>query len=375
MHDRWQYVCLACAAYRAALFGFRVQLKEQKTGFGEAALELALHGALCALPAELAPAWALAALAAAATAWCRDVRGPLPPRGTLAGATYLVTGGNSGIGWWTARLLLLRGARVIIACRSPDRAAAAAEALARGAPAGAAVEREALDLSDLGSVRACAARLEARGVALDGLVLNAGVMLDARKVAADGSTELTVATNHVGHHLLAALLLPAVERARRGRVVFVASTIHETTTCAALRADPSSARGYTLFSAYAKSKLANLLAARALQRALAARGSAALAVAVHPGNVRTAITQNMSVWLQWANALALPLMVLFMKRTWEGAVCSVAALDDTLRGCGGAYLIAGDRVPPSKHAADEDCEAWLERWTVAVGREREGRPR
>ncbi len=210
----------------------------------------------------------------------------LPPQ---TGRTALVTGANSGIGYQTALELARKGGSVLLACRNPAKAAEAAARIRVETP-GAAVEVAELDVASLASVRAFAAAYAARGAALDVLVNNAGIMAPlTRKVTAEGF-EVQMATNHLGHFLLTALLLPALKRAQAPRVVNVASIAHKRGTMDF--GDLMSERRYIPWSAYARTKLANLLFAHELRRRAEAAGSKVLSVAAHPGVARTRIVQN-----------------------------------------------------------------------------------
>src|SRR5262245_3846612 len=95
--------------------------------------------------------------------------------GRLDGKTVLVTGANSGIGFHTALELGRAGARVLVACRDPERGQAAVDQLRAGA-ASATFQLESLDLAELSSVRALAERIDQQGQVIDILINNAGVM-------------------------------------------------------------------------------------------------------------------------------------------------------------------------------------------------------
>jgi NAD(P)-dependent dehydrogenase (short-subunit alcohol dehydrogenase family) len=210
-----------------------------------------------------------------------------------AAPTVLVTGATDGIGRATALALAARGATVLVHGRDPARAAAVArEANAvPGAPGDA--ESVVGDLASLAAVRALAAAVRARGAPLDVLVNNAGVAFrDAeRRLSADGF-ELTFAVNHLAHFLLTRELLDllAEAAARRGgaRVVTVSSELH-----ARGRIDFDDLQGerrYGGTAAYAHSKLANVLFARALARRTAARG--VTSNALHPGVIKTKLLRE-----------------------------------------------------------------------------------
>lgn len=198
-----------------------------------------------------------------------------------SGRLAVVTGANSGLGLVTARELARRGARVVLACRSEARGSAALERLRAEVP-GAAAEVRPLDLGDLGSVRRFADALSCDRIDL--LVNNAGVMALPRGTTADGF-ETQFGVNHLGHFALTGLLLPALLAAPGARVVTVSSMMH-----AMAGIDPrdlDSERRYRRWTAYARSKSANLLFTHELARRCAAHGADLTAVAAHPGYAAT----------------------------------------------------------------------------------------
>ena len=196
----------------------------------------------------------------------------------LSGRTALVTGANSGLGFHTALELSRHGARVLLACRSPQRAE---QALGRLSLAGGKGELVTLDLSSLASVRAAAAEVAGRVEMLDLLVNNAGVMAPPRTLTEDGF-ELQLGTNHLGHFALAGRLLPLLLAAPAARVVTVSSGAHRLGSIAF--DDLTGERSYRRWGAYGQSKLANLLFTRELDRRF---GDRLTAVAAHPGYAAT----------------------------------------------------------------------------------------
>ncbi len=198
----------------------------------------------------------------------------------LSGRTALVTGANSGIGWHTARQLAAHGARVLLACRDPDRGQDAVARITAEDPH-ASVEVLPLDLGDMASVRDCATTLVDRDEPLDVLINNAGVMAPpSRSYTVDGF-ERQFGTNHLGHFALTALLLPALNRSTEPRVVTVSSIAHFSAGRDVL--DGNANGRYDSSRTYANSKLANLLFARELQRRSTAQGLALTSTAAHPG--------------------------------------------------------------------------------------------
>jgi NAD(P)-dependent dehydrogenase (short-subunit alcohol dehydrogenase family) len=199
----------------------------------------------------------------------------------LAGKLAVVTGGNGGLGLATARGLARAGAHVVIAARDPGKSTAALDELRREVP-GVAAEIVPLDLASLDSVRAAAEAIIAAQPAVDVLVNNAGVMGTPERTTADGF-ELQLGTNHLGHFAFTALLLPALLRSDRGRVVTVTSTARHI----GRPVDPDSPflRGgrYGPWKAYGQSKLANYHFALGLQQRFERSEAPAMSLVAHPG--------------------------------------------------------------------------------------------
>jgi NAD(P)-dependent dehydrogenase (short-subunit alcohol dehydrogenase family) len=204
------------------------------------------------------------------------------------GRVAVVTGANSGIGFETARVLAERGARVVLACRNLDRAAAARDAIRATVP-GAELETVRLDLASAESVRAAVTTIGGEFERIDLLINNAGAAFGALELI-DG-IDRTFVTNVLGPFAFTGLLLTRVLAAPAGRVVTVSSGSHEV---GRLDVDDLAytRRGYRRWRAYAQSKLANVLYTLELQRRLAAAGERAVAVAAHPGAAATEFGRN-----------------------------------------------------------------------------------
>lgn len=209
----------------------------------------------------------------------------LPP---LAGKFAIVTGANSGTGFFTACALASAGAQVVVACRNPARGAEAVAKIEKIAPGRASFGE--LDLASLASVRKFAAGIKAEHGVLDILVNNAGVMgLKKRQTTADGF-EMQLGVNFLGHFALTALLLPLLVKAPAPRVVQVSSIAHRRGQIDL--ADLQATKKYRPMQVYSQSKLAMLMFAFELQRRSDAGGWGLLSVAAHPGIARTALVAN-----------------------------------------------------------------------------------
>lgn len=200
---------------------------------------------------------------------------------SLAGKVAIVTGANSGLGYYTALELARKGAQVVVACRTKDKADVAMQDL-RDAVPGAKLEFLSLDLADLASVRKFAETFGAKYPTLDILCNNAGVMALPFRKTRDGF-ELQIGTNHLGHFALTGLLLGPLKRTPGSRVVNVSSLAHRWTRGLNFD-DLSFEKGrYQKWDAYSKSKLANLLFTFELDRRLKKAGVQVTATAAHPG--------------------------------------------------------------------------------------------
>lgn len=253
----------------------------------------------------------------------------------LAGRTYVITGGNSGLGLEAAKILVSKGGRVVITARSPARAADAVAQI-RAVTPGARVEVVPLDLADLDSVAEAAAALRATCERIDAFINNAGVMQTPMQRTKQGF-ELQIGTNHFGHFRLNALLFDLFD-ACGTRIVPVASMAHER---GALHLDDLDyeRRAYDTTAAYCQSKLANVMYGFELQRRLQARGSRAVAIPCHPGYAATNL-QTAGVSMEGGSSLFRAIYrvtnALIAQSATEGAYAlTLAAADPSARP--GAY--------------------------------------
>jgi NAD(P)-dependent dehydrogenase (short-subunit alcohol dehydrogenase family) len=200
----------------------------------------------------------------------------------LTGRTYLITGANAGLGYFSTEHLVRAGARVIMTGRNANRLATARAAVRRRQPDAAPdlVETMVLDTSNLGSVRSAAATVGGRG-RLDGLLLNAGAVHPPkqRQTTRDGH-ELVLATNVLGHFALAGELLSTLARTS-GRIVWLGSM--STSLWRYDPVEPQLVDGYTAWRAYVQSKVATTALGLEADRRLRAAGVPVASVIAHPG--------------------------------------------------------------------------------------------
>eukprot|EP00898_Chlorokybus_atmophyticus_P008430 jgi/Chlat1/8589/Chrsp86S09232 len=276
----------------------------------------------------------------------------------------IVTGSNSGIGLETARALASCGMTVVMACRDPQRSAAAADIVRNSAKDEAKVIEMALDLASMASVKAFVDTFKATGMPLHILINNAAVMACPRGETADGF-EMQFGTNHLGHFLLTSLLLPTLESTAASssietRVVNVSSEGHRFTYREGIRFDDlKGEKYYHRWYAYGQAKLANILFTRELARRLKAEGVNVTANSLHPGGIRTELGRHNPL----VNTVLTTLYPLF-KTIPQGAATSVyCAVSPNMRGVSGAYLYDCNVARESDHAKDDAMAAKL--WEVS----------
>lgn len=202
----------------------------------------------------------------------------------LSGATVVVTGANSGLGYEATHAFAHKGAHVVMACRSVERGENAREEIREDLPS-ASLSVHECDLGDLDSVRAFAEEFRQTYPSLHVLCNNAGVMAIPRSETAEGF-ETQFGVNHLGHFALTGLLLDRlVETDGETRVVTQSSAVHESGEIDF--DDLQSEEAYDEWDAYAQSKLANVLFAYELDRRLRSADLKVKSVACHPGYAAT----------------------------------------------------------------------------------------
>ncbi|MFI5353459.1 MAG: SDR family NAD(P)-dependent oxidoreductase [Candidatus Binatales bacterium] len=201
----------------------------------------------------------------------------------LSGKRVLVTGVSAGLGVETARSLVAHGA---IAVGTARDLAKARRALAQaGNPPVDLVEA---DLASLSSVRKAASELLARAKRFDVIIANAGVMACPQGKTQDGF-ETQFGTNHLGHFVFVNRLVPLLNPG--ARIVTLSSAGHQLSDVDL--ADPNFEQTpYQAFTAYGRSKTANILYAVALDSRLKGRG--VRATSIHPGGIQTELGRHLT---------------------------------------------------------------------------------
>jgi NAD(P)-dependent dehydrogenase (short-subunit alcohol dehydrogenase family) len=280
-----------------------------------------------------------------------------------SGSTVVITGANTGLGYEAARVLSGRGARVLIACRSQQKAE---DAIARIEKQNGTVNISyvPLDLGDLSSVKQCAAQLQAEE-RIDVLINNAGIMVPPYELTKDGF-ESQFGVNHLGPFALTGLLLEKLAKTPSSRVVNTSSIAHNTGTIRFK--DISAERHYSASARYSMSKLANLLFSYELQRRFEAADLPVLSVACHPGIASTELSRYMPRVLSKATELLQPMFNTAAAGAWPtlcAATCE-AVVGGDYYGPANRFETAGPAKRVRSNRASRDTAVAGRLWDLSI---------
>ncbi|ARN76450.1 hypothetical protein BST96_15870 [Oceanicoccus sagamiensis] len=273
----------------------------------------------------------------------------------LTGKVAVVTGGNSGLGYETMRVLALRGAHVICTARTLEKAEKACASIEQGKATPVVME-----LTDHASVRSCAKAIKAISPTIDMLICNAGIM-ELPELELVNGVEKQFAVNHLGHFLFTNELLDQVTAAEQGRIVIVSSMGYQWAPEGGIVFDNlDGSKGYEPMKAYGQSKLANSLFALSLSDKLA--NTTATANSIHPGIINTNLGRHFPAWKRIAASL---IGWTFMKSVEAGAATSCyVATNPALEKVSGNYFEDCNPVTPEgPYMLDKDLAAKL--WTTS----------
>ena len=223
-------------------------------------------------------------------------RGWTPERlGPQRGRTYLITGANAGTGFQAARILLGKGAAVVMLNRSTEKSTAAVARLKEEFGADTEVSFVRMDLSVLDSVREAAAEVLRSVPRVDALICNAAIaQVPEQRLTPDGF-ESMLGTNHYGHFLLSGLLFERIEESE-GRIVVVASLGYKMGIRTIQFDDMNWDANYHQNKTYSQSKLAQMMFAYELQDRAQAAGRKVAVNVCHPGSSRTSLISTSGGW-------------------------------------------------------------------------------
>lgn len=272
---------------------------------------------------------------------------------TIEGKRVLITGATRGIGLAAARELAKRGAHLSLLVRNRElgeQVAAELRALGKGD-----VDVFIADLSSQKEIRRVAAEYRDAHDRLDVLINNAGAIFMNRQTTVDGH-EMTFATNHLSYFLLTDCLLDLLKKSAPARVINVASNAHRGMK---LRFDDlMSEKGYSGFSVYGRSKLANILFTKELAERL--QGTGVTVNCLHPGVIASGFGHNNKGLFGLLVKLGAP----FLSTPEKGARTTVhLATSPNLENVNGQYFQG--KHPSKASAAAHDDESAKKLWEVS----------
>ena len=215
-------------------------------------------------------------------------KGWTPDRiGSLKGKTYVITGTTSGTGFEAAKILLSKGARVVMLNRNPTKSEDTIATLKQELADDIDVLSIKMDLSEQASVKRAAEEVIKKVTRIDALICNAAIAQVPKQVLTVDGWESQMGTNHYGNFTLQALLYPLIEKSK-GRIVTVGSMGYDMGIKTIKFDDLNWDKDYTPNNAYSQSKLAQIMSVYELQDRLEKAGKTDVKVyACHPGSSRT----------------------------------------------------------------------------------------
>ncbi|RFA13986.1 hypothetical protein B7R22_10160 [Subtercola boreus] len=285
---------------------------------------------------------------------------------SLSGKTFVVTGGNAGLGYWASEFLARRGASVIIAARNEQKASRAIASILTRAPLGS-VRSVKLDVADLASVEAAARELSTGPV--DGLILNAGLTESSKRAFTADGFEIMFGTNFLGHFALTARLMPTLLATAGSRVVSLGSISHEFFD---LDLDDLQSEDYSSFRTYGRSKLSVMLFGFELDRRLRKAGHSTRSLVAHPGFALDGLgASRPGIGAKRSNAAARTALATFAQGKDAGALPIVRAAADPLAeggdywGPDGWRQLKGDPTVVPARSRSRDIRTAGALWSIA----------
>nr|XP_022293543.1 dehydrogenase/reductase SDR family member on chromosome X-like [Crassostrea virginica]XP_022293561.1 dehydrogenase/reductase SDR family member on chromosome X-like [Crassostrea virginica] len=302
----------------------------------------------------------------------------LPQVSLTTDHVVLITGGNTGIGYETAKWIAMMGARVIIACRSEERAKKAIEKMqeefegekSKSTPGVCsretlAVEFMKLDLTSLKSVESFVESFKAKESKLHILLCNAGIAIHEQEYTEDGF-EIMFQVNYLGHFLLVTKLLPIMlDSGEDCRVILVSSGAHQ-----AASFDLGKAQGkhhtkesFKRLLYYGNSKLYQIMQMYSLNRRL--NTTNVTVNSLHPGIVETEITRSFTDLMLWKVFLGASKLLQVTKTPFEGAKTSInAAVNPEFKDTRDAYYMDMRVKQANRLARDQEKQEALWQYSI-----------
>ncbi|MEM7372391.1 MAG: SDR family oxidoreductase [Bacteroidota bacterium] len=250
--------------------------------------------------------------------------------GSLNGKTYLITGANTGAGFEASRMLLSKGAEVVMLNRNEQKSNQAIADLKGQFGADAKVSFIKMDLAALASVRNAAEEVMKKVPKIDALMCNAAVAQVAKQTFTPDGFESQLGINHYGHFLLVNLLFDHVEKSK-GRIVVVASEGYKMGLKTIQFEDMNFDKNYHPNNTYCHSKLAQMMFAYELQDRIHAANKDVKVYVCHPGASKTSLINKdtpLMTRIMWSIMSSLPIVQSAEKGAYPEVMC---ATEDNLK--------------------------------------------
>lgn len=210
----------------------------------------------------------------------------------LTGKTFVITGTTSGTGFEAARILLSKGAKVVMLNRNPQKSEDTIERLRQQLGNNIDVSAIKMDLAEQASVKKAAKEVLESVSQIDALLCNAAIAQTPKRGLTKEGWEMQMGVNYFGHFTLQGLLFPLIEKSK-GRIVSVGSLGYDMGIKAIKFDDLNWEKDYTPNNAYSQSKLAQIMSMYEIQDRLKVAGKTDVkAYACHPGASRTSLIKN-----------------------------------------------------------------------------------
>ncbi|WP_372937210.1 SDR family oxidoreductase [Seonamhaeicola sp.] len=210
----------------------------------------------------------------------------------LNGKTFVITGTTSGTGFEAAKILLAKGAKVVMLNRNPKKSKATIATLKQELGNTIDVINISMDLASQASVKEAAAEVLKTVPQIDALMLNAAIAQVPKQTFTVDGVESQMGVNHYSNFLLQALLFPRIE-ASNGRIVTVGSMGYNLGIKTIQFDDLNWDKNYNPNGVYSQSKLAQIMTAYELQDKLKQAGKTNVKTyACHPGASSTSLIKT-----------------------------------------------------------------------------------
>lgn len=211
---------------------------------------------------------------------------------SLNGKTYVITGTTSGTGFEVTKILLSKGAKVVMLNRNPKKTENTIASLKQELGSNIVVSSIQMDLAAQASVKNAASAILKSVPQIDALICNAAIaQVPKQSITVDGF-ESQLGVNHYGNFLLQGLLYPRIS-ASKGRIVVVGSMGYNLGIKTIQFDDMNWDKNYSPNGVYSQSKLAQIMCVYELQDRLKKAGEAGVEVyACHPGASRTSLIKT-----------------------------------------------------------------------------------